>query len=81
MEAPSPVPPDFGWGSDYACRRRDCAWRVLGCLARSIHRSLGPPAASIIKALNSKPIEGVFDLTLILADVAEKALAQVKQGQ
>src|SRR6476660_10528918 len=40
----------------------------------------GLPAASIIKARDSKPIEGVFDLTLVLADVAEKALAQVKQG-
>ena len=30
--------------------------------------------------MNSKPIDGVFDLTLVLADVAEKALVQVKQG-
>jgi hypothetical protein len=29
---------------------------------------------------DSKPIESVFDLTLVLADVAEKALVQVKQG-
>jgi ClpP class serine protease len=40
----------------------------------------GLPAASIVKARDSKSIEGVFDLTLVLADVAEKALAQVKQG-
>ena len=40
----------------------------------------GLPAASIIKARDSKPVESVFDLTLVLADVAEKALAQVKQG-
>jgi ClpP class serine protease len=40
----------------------------------------GLPAASIVKARNSKPTESVFELTLILADVAEKALAQVKQG-
>jgi hypothetical protein len=40
----------------------------------------GLPAASIVKARDSKPLEGVFDLTLVLADVAEKALAQVKQG-
>jgi ClpP class serine protease len=40
----------------------------------------GIPAASIVKARESKPIEGVFDLTLVLADVAEKALAQVKRG-
>jgi ClpP class serine protease len=39
----------------------------------------GLPAASIVKARDSKPVESVFDLTLILADVAEKALAQVKQ--
>jgi ClpP class serine protease len=40
----------------------------------------GLPAASIVKARDSKPTESVFELTLILADVAEKALAQVKQG-
>jgi ClpP class serine protease len=40
----------------------------------------GLPAASIAKARDSKPIDGVFDLTLVLADVAEKALVQVKQG-
>jgi len=40
----------------------------------------GLPAASIVKARNSKPIEHVSDLTLVFADVGEKALAQVKQG-
>ena len=40
----------------------------------------GLPAASIVKARDSKPTGSAFDLTLILADVAEKALAQVKQG-
>ena len=40
----------------------------------------GLPAASIVKARNSKPIAEVFDLTLVLADVSEKALAQVKRG-
>jgi ClpP class serine protease len=40
----------------------------------------GLPGASIIKARDSKPVESVFDLTLVLSDVAEKALAQVKQG-
>jgi ClpP class serine protease len=40
----------------------------------------GLPAASIVKARDSKPTASAFDLTLILADVAEKALAQVKQG-
>ncbi len=41
---------------------------------------LGLPAASIVKARDSKPIAEVFDLTLVLADVGEKAVAQVKQG-
>ena len=41
---------------------------------------LGLPAASIVKARDSKPIADVFDLTLVLADVGEKAVAQVKQG-
>ena len=40
----------------------------------------GFPAASIVKARDSKPISEVFDLTLVLADVGEKALAQVKRG-
>src|SRR5262249_42532262 len=40
----------------------------------------GLPAASIVKARDSKPVGSVFDLTLVLADVAEKALAQGKQG-
>jgi ClpP class serine protease len=40
----------------------------------------GLPAASIVKARDSKPVTEVFDLTLVLADVSEKALAQVKRG-
>jgi ClpP class serine protease len=40
----------------------------------------GLPAASIVKARDSKPTKDVFDLTLVFADVAEKALVQVKQG-
>ena len=40
----------------------------------------GLPAASIVKARDSKPISDVWDLTLVLADVSEKALAQVKKG-
>ncbi len=40
----------------------------------------GLPAASIVKARDSKPVASVFDLTLVLADVADKALAQVKKG-
>ncbi len=40
----------------------------------------GLPAVSLVKARDAKPIERVSDLTLVLADVGEKALAQVKQG-
>lgn len=40
----------------------------------------GLPAASIVKARDMKPVAEVFDLTLVLADVSEKALAQVKRG-
>lgn len=40
----------------------------------------GMPAASIVKARDSKPVEHVFDLTLVMADVSEKALQQVKRG-
>jgi ClpP class serine protease len=50
---------------------------VLGPIDPQI---LGLPAASIVRARDSKPIADVFDLTLILADVSEKAVAQVKQG-
>lgn len=40
----------------------------------------GLPAASIVKARDAKPIASVFDLTLVLADVSEKALEQVRRG-
>lgn len=40
----------------------------------------GLPAASIVKARDSKPLAQSFDLTLVLADVSEKALEQVKRG-
>ena len=40
----------------------------------------GLPAASIVAARDAKPVDKVFDLTLVLADVSEKALAQVKRG-
>ena len=50
---------------------------VLGPIDPQIARL---PAASIVKARDSKPVESVFDLTLVLADVGEKALAQVKRG-
>lgn len=41
---------------------------------------VGLPAASIVAARDAKPVDKVFDLTLVLADVSEKALAQVKRG-
>jgi ClpP class serine protease len=50
---------------------------VLGPIDPQI---LGLPAASIVKARDAKPIADVLDLTLVLADVGEKAVAQVKQG-
>lgn len=36
------------------------------------------PAASVLKVLKQKPIEKIDDQTLIMADVAEKALRQVR---
>jgi hypothetical protein len=50
---------------------------VLGPIDRQI---VGLSAASIVKARDSKPLESVLDLTLVLPDVAEKALVQVNQG-
>jgi ClpP class serine protease len=50
---------------------------VLGPIDPQI---MGLPAASIVRARDSKPIADVFDLTVVLADVSEKALAQVKKG-
>lgn len=38
------------------------------------------PAASILRVLAQKPIEKIDDETLILADVAEKAMYQVKEN-
>ncbi len=51
------------------------------------HAVLGPvdpqlgefPAASIVRAVRSKNVNDVEDRTLILADVAEKALAQIER--
>jgi ClpP class serine protease len=50
---------------------------VLGPIDPQI---FGMPAASISRVPKVKPIEHVLDLTLVLADVSEKALAQVKKG-
>jgi ClpP class serine protease len=41
---------------------------------------VGLPAASIARVPKVKPVEHVFDLTLVLADISEKALDQVKRG-
>ena len=46
---------------------------VLGPIDPQI---LGLPAASIVRARDSKPVADVSDLTLVLADVGEKAVAQ-----
>jgi len=40
----------------------------------------GISAASILAARDAKPVEHVSDLALVLADVSEKATAQVKRG-
>jgi ClpP class serine protease len=66
---------------------------TLICLAAneiimSPHAVLGPidpqldkfPAASLIKAVEQKPIAEVDDQTLILADVGRKAIAQVRRA-
>ena len=50
---------------------------VLGPIDPQI---VGLPAASIARVPKIKPIEHVFDLTLVLADISEKAIAQVKKG-
>ena len=52
------------------------------------HAVLGPidpqidqlPAVSLLSVVEKKPIERVEDRTLILADVARKAIAQTRQG-
>jgi len=57
-------------------------------IVMSPHAVLGPvdpqlgqyPAASLLKAVSRKPIAEVDDQTLILADVAEKALIQVRES-
>ena len=50
---------------------------VLGPIDPQI---MGLPAASIVRARYAKPVAEVLDLTLVLADVSEKAIAQVKKG-
>ena len=49
---------------------------VLGPIDPQI---MGFPAASIVHARNSKPAANVFDLTLVLADISEKALDLIER--
>jgi len=57
-------------------------------IVMSPHAVLGPvdpqlgqyPAASLLKAVSRKPIAEVDDQTLILADVAEKAMVQLRES-
>src|SRR3989442_8388085 len=57
-------------------------------IVMSSHAVLGPvdpqlgqyPAASLIKAVSRKPVAEVDDQTLILADVAEKAILHVRES-
>ena len=57
-------------------------------IVMSRHAVLGPidpqvgqnPAASLVKILEKKPIAKIHDRTLILADVAEKAVKQLRRS-
>jgi len=57
-------------------------------IVMSSHAVLGPvdpqlgqyPAASLLKAVSRKPVAEVDDQTLILADVAEKAVVQLRES-
>jgi ClpP class serine protease len=53
-----------------------CEHSVLGPMDPQIN---GWPAASVLKAAQAKPLAEVEDETLILADVGEKAMAQLKR--
>jgi ClpP class serine protease len=54
-----------------------CKHAVLGPIDPQLGQS---PAASLIKVVEQKPIAKVDDQTLMQADVARKAIAQVKQA-
>ncbi|MDR9395310.1 MAG: ATP-dependent Clp protease proteolytic subunit [Roseovarius sp.] len=41
---------------------------------------MGISAASVVAARDAKPVEHVSDVALVLADVSDKAIAQVKRG-
>lgn len=57
-------------------------------IVMSPHAVLGPvdpqlgehPAASLLKVVSKKPIEEIDDQTLILADIAEKAVRQLREA-
>jgi len=57
-------------------------------IVMSPHAVLGPvdpqlgqyPAASLLKVLSRKPVEEIDDQTLIMADIAEKAVNQVRES-
>ena len=51
-----------------------CRHSVLGPVDPQVE---GMPAVSLLKVIQQKPIEDIDDETLVLADVAEKGLAQV----
>ncbi|MBB6098809.1 ClpP class serine protease [Deinobacterium chartae] len=54
---------------------------VLGPVDPQINTAHGPlPAASVLRVLEQKPLEKISDETLILADVAQKALAQMQRS-
>lgn len=53
------------------------SFSVLGPIDPQI---MGVPAASVVEAKREKPIAEVNDLTLVLADMSEKALRQVKRS-
>jgi Serine dehydrogenase proteinase len=50
------------------------------CLVPIDPQILGLPAASSVRASEAKPIAKVSDLTLVLADVGQMAIIQLKHG-
>jgi Serine dehydrogenase proteinase len=64
----SPWPPTRSW------------WASMQCSVPSILNSVSSPPLSILKAVAKKPVAEVDDQTLILADQAEKAIAQLRES-
>ena len=54
-----------------------CKHSVLGPIDPQLGQS---PAASLLKVVEEKPLSKIDDQTLIMADVARKAIAQVRQA-